>query len=154
MGASGVVEIGDNVFIGMNTIIERNVKIGANVVIGAGSVVTKDCDSNSVYAGIPAKKIMSIDEYFNKRCTKQKEEAKELAVKYYERFEKLPDQNVFREYFMLFENSNTVLQNSIFSYQLQLGNTKQQSIEYMNKHIPEFQGYEEFMRWCFDKNGK
>lgn len=53
LGASGVVEIGDNVFIGMNTIIERNVKIGNNVVIGAGSVVTKDCEPNSVYAGAP-----------------------------------------------------------------------------------------------------
>ena len=54
LGASGIVEIGDNVFIGMNTIIERNVKIGTNVVIGAGSVVTKDCESNSVYAGVTA----------------------------------------------------------------------------------------------------
>lgn len=52
LGASGIVEIGNNVFIGMNTIIERNVKIGDNVVVGAGSLVTKDCESDSVYAGV------------------------------------------------------------------------------------------------------
>lgn len=63
----------------MNTIIERNVKIGTNVVIGAGSVVTKDCESNSVYAGVPAKRLMSINEFFEKRCVMQKSEAKELA---------------------------------------------------------------------------
>ena len=39
----------------MNTIIEKNVKIGNNVVIGAGSVVVKDCESDSVYAGVKLK---------------------------------------------------------------------------------------------------
>ena len=67
LGASGTVEIGDNVFIGMNTIITRNVEIGNNVIIGAGSVVTSSCDHNGVYAGVPAKRIMSIDEYYEKR---------------------------------------------------------------------------------------
>ena len=38
LGASGRVEIGNNVFIGMNSIICRNVSIGENVIIGAGSV--------------------------------------------------------------------------------------------------------------------
>ena len=75
-GASGIVEIGDNVFIGMNAIIERNVKIGNNVVIGAGSIVTKDCEENSVYAGVPAKRIMNIDEFLMKRRDKQLDEAK------------------------------------------------------------------------------
>lgn len=66
LGASGTVKIGDNVFIGMNTIITRNVEIGNNVIIGAGSVVTSSCDHNGVYAGVPAKRIMSIDEYYEK----------------------------------------------------------------------------------------
>lgn len=77
-GASGTVEIGDNVFIGMNAIIERNVKIGNNVIIGAGSVVTKDCKENSVYAGVPAKRIMGIDEFFMKRRDKQLDDVKVL----------------------------------------------------------------------------
>ena len=60
LGAQSPVTIGDNVFIGMNAIITRGVTIGDNVVIGAGSVVTKDCEANSVYAGVPAKKVKEV----------------------------------------------------------------------------------------------
>ena len=75
-GAQAPVKIGNNVFVGMNAIITRGVTIGDNVIIGAGSVVTHDCESNSVYAGSPAKKIMTIDEYYAKREEKQFEEEK------------------------------------------------------------------------------
>ena len=150
LGASGIVEIGNNVFIGMNTIIERNVKIGDNVVVGAGSLVTKDCESDSVYAGVPARRLMSINEFFDKRYAKQKVEAKELARRYYERFKRRPNPEVFHEYFMLFETENSVLINNVFSNKLKLGNTEKQSIEYMEEHAPEFSNYEEFMRYCFD----
>ena len=44
--ASGEVQIGDNVVIGINAIITCGVTVGNNVVIGAGSVVTKDCLDN------------------------------------------------------------------------------------------------------------
>jgi len=57
------ITIGNNVFIGINCILLPGVTIGDNVIVGAGSVVTKDLDSNYVYAGIPAKKIKTIDEY-------------------------------------------------------------------------------------------
>ena len=150
LGASGIVEIGNNVFIGMNTIIERNVKIGDNVVVGAGSLVTKDCESDSVYAGVPARKLMSINEFFDKRYAKQKAEAKELAQRYYKRFKRRPDPEVFHEYFMLFETKSSVLINNVFSNKLKLGNTEKQSIEYMEEHAPEFSNYEEFMGYCFD----
>jgi acetyltransferase-like isoleucine patch superfamily enzyme len=55
--------IGNNVFIGARTIILPGVKIGDNVIIGANSVITKNIESNSVVAGIPAKKIMNLEEY-------------------------------------------------------------------------------------------
>lgn len=58
--------IGDNVFIGMNSIILMGANIGNNVIIGAGSVVSGKLENNSVYAGNPAKKIMSLDEYYKK----------------------------------------------------------------------------------------
>ena len=86
----------------MNAIITRNVQIGDNVIIGAGSVVTKDCEENSVYAGNPARKIMTINDYYNKRIQAQAEEAKILALKYFERYGKRPEKNIFHEYFMLF----------------------------------------------------
>lgn len=62
----GRVEIGNNVFIGTHSIILCNTHIGDNVVVGAGSVVTKDLPSNGVYAGVPAVRICSIEEYREK----------------------------------------------------------------------------------------
>lgn len=53
------VKIGNNVLIGAKAIIMPGVKIGNNVIIGASSVVTHDVPSNTVVAGIPAKKIRS-----------------------------------------------------------------------------------------------
>lgn len=63
------VVIGDNVFIGHRSIVMPGVTIGSNVVIGAGSVVNKDVPSNSVYAGVPAKFIKTIDDYKEKILT-------------------------------------------------------------------------------------
>lgn len=66
----GKIVIGNNVFIGIDSIIMPNVTIGDNCIIGAGSVVTSSCESNFVYAGVPARKICSITEYYNKNKTK------------------------------------------------------------------------------------
>ncbi len=67
LGGVAPVKIGNNVFIGIDSIVTAGVTIGDNVIIGAGSVVTKDCESDSVYAGVPAKKIMTLDEYYLKK---------------------------------------------------------------------------------------
>lgn len=64
------IQIGNNVFVGNNSIILPGVVIGDNSIIGAGSVITKSVSPNSVYAGNPAKKICSIDEYADK-CLKK-----------------------------------------------------------------------------------
>lgn len=62
----GCIEVMDNVFIGSNSIIMYNTRIGPNVVIASGSVVTKDCEPDSVYAGCPARKISSMDNFLKK----------------------------------------------------------------------------------------
>ncbi len=49
------VIIGKHVIIGANTVILPGVVIGDGSAIGAMSLVTKDVDKNSVYAGCPAK---------------------------------------------------------------------------------------------------
>ena len=49
--------IGRNCFIGTGAIIIGPVFIGDFTVVGAGSVVTKNLDEKSFYAGVPAKKI-------------------------------------------------------------------------------------------------
>ena len=63
----GRIEIGDNVFIGANTPILYNTKIGNNVIVAAGSVVTKDLDGDSVYAGVPARKVGTFIDFVKKR---------------------------------------------------------------------------------------
>ena len=63
----GRITIMSNCFIGMNSIILPNICIGPNSIVGCGSVVTKDVEPNSVYAGNPAKKIRSLDEYIENR---------------------------------------------------------------------------------------
>lgn len=54
------VVIGKDSWIGSNVTILPGVTIGSHVVVAAGSVVTKDLEANSVYAGVPAKMIKSI----------------------------------------------------------------------------------------------
>lgn len=62
----GKIIIGNNVFIGLNSIIMPNTIVGDNVVIGAGSLVRGVLESNFVYAGVPVKKMMTIEEYEKK----------------------------------------------------------------------------------------
>jgi acetyltransferase-like isoleucine patch superfamily enzyme len=64
--AYGPIRIYDNCFIGANSIIMPGVRIGSNSVVGAGAVVAKDVEPNSVVGGVPARKIMSYDEYVQK----------------------------------------------------------------------------------------
>jgi serine O-acetyltransferase len=53
-------KIGNNVTIFAGAKILGNVKVGDNSVIGANSVVLENVDSNSVYAGVPARKIKTL----------------------------------------------------------------------------------------------
>ena len=69
----GCIEIMDNVMIGSNSIILYDTRIGPNVIIASGSVVTKDCEPNSVYAGIPARKIGTFDDFMKKRYRQETE---------------------------------------------------------------------------------
>jgi UDP-perosamine 4-acetyltransferase len=61
-GVGASINIEDKVFIGMGcTIVTGMRTVGENSIIGAGAVVLKDVDKNSVYAGVPAKKIRDIN---------------------------------------------------------------------------------------------
>lgn len=66
----GKIVIGDNVHIGFDAIIMPGVTIGNNVIVGCGAVVTKDVPDNTIVAGVPARKIKTIDEYFEKHKKK------------------------------------------------------------------------------------
>lgn len=66
MDKIGRIKIGNNCFIGKDARILEGVIIGDNCIIGAGSIVTKSILPNSVAAGIPAKVICTIEEYYKK----------------------------------------------------------------------------------------
>lgn len=62
----GKVSIGNNVFIGANVTILPGISIGDSSIVGAGSVVTRSIPSHEVWAGNPAKRICSLEEYEKK----------------------------------------------------------------------------------------
>ena len=99
LGSAGRVTIKDNVFIGMKTTILKGVTIGNNAIIGANSLVNKDIPDNVVAAGNPAKVIMTIEEYYNKRKELYIEDAKELSLAYYERYKRKPPVEIFTKQF-------------------------------------------------------
>ncbi len=149
LGAQAGVSIGNNVFIGMNSVITKGVTINDNVIIGAGSVVTKDCLPHSVYAGNPARKIMTLDEFYEKRKSRQLEEARELALAYYNRYGKYPTEDVFKEYFMLFETADSATKQPLFKAQMETGDCYEETVEYMKLHPRSFASFREFLEYCF-----
>jgi len=59
--------IKDNAVIGGGVTILPNVTIGEKAVIGGGSVVTKNVPPRTVSTGVPAKVVMTLEEYEAKR---------------------------------------------------------------------------------------
>jgi len=70
--------IGKNVLIGVGAIV-LEASIGDNSIVASGSVVKDDFDDDSFIAGIPAKKIRSIEEKDIKYIEEAKEEIKRKA---------------------------------------------------------------------------
>lgn len=98
--------VGNNVFIGMNSTILMGSRIGDNVIIGAGSVVSGRVESNCVYGGNPAKRICSLDEYYEKCCELFEESAKIYVEGFVNRYGRCPkiDENELAAYKTLFKN--------------------------------------------------
>ena len=51
------VKVEDNVWLGHGAVILKGVTIGTGAIVAAGAVVNCDVPANSIYGGIPAKKI-------------------------------------------------------------------------------------------------
>jgi len=66
MDKVGRIRVGNNCFIGSGVRIMPGITIGDNCILGAGSIISKNVPSNSVVAGIPAKIICTIEEYYKK----------------------------------------------------------------------------------------
>ena len=59
--------IEDGAQIGGGVTVLPDVTVGEKAVVGGGSVVTKDIPPRTVVAGVPARKVMSLEEYETKR---------------------------------------------------------------------------------------
>ena len=53
--------LGAGVVVGSNVCLVGPIHIGDRAVIGAGSVVVTDVEANSVYVGVPAKKVKELE---------------------------------------------------------------------------------------------
>lgn len=88
--------IGRNCFIGVNTILLPGSVIGNDSIIGAGAVVKGSFPGNSVIAGIPARRISSLDEFIDKvrddllplQANDRKELQQELIAYFFDKEEK------------------------------------------------------------------
>lgn len=51
------IKIGSHVWLGADVKVLKGITIDDNSIIGTGSIVTSNVDSNSIYVGVPAKKV-------------------------------------------------------------------------------------------------
>lgn len=54
------IEVKDGTWIGARSLIMPGVTIEEGCIISAGSVVTKNCEANGLYAGVPAKRVKDL----------------------------------------------------------------------------------------------
>lgn len=145
LGSAGKVKIGNNVFIGMKTTILKGVEIGDNVIIGANSLINKDIPSNVVVAGNPAKIIMSIEEYYQKRKIMQEKEAKELVNEYRKVYNKDPEAKHLHEFFWLFSNGNDSIPEC-WESMLFLGKEKDKCLKKFKSNNNKYKNLKAFLK--------
>lgn len=129
----------------VRAVLSWGVLIEDNVIIGAHSVVSGLVERNSVYAGNPAKRIMSIENYIEKRRAKQFEEAKEFCLKYKEAKGVFPDVDKLHEYFFLFTNGRSKLTPAL-NDKLKLCDNYEQSVAFLESHESKYASYEDFLK--------
>lgn len=143
-GKQRKVKIGNNIFLGWGCTILCGTEIGDNTIIGAGAVISGKLEGNAVYAGNPAKKNCTIEEYRKKILEKQLLDAKDIYYEYKNRYGKISPIEKFHEYFYLFTKND---KNLIELFEAKV---REEKIEFKNEK-PLFENYEEFCKYCENK---
>lgn len=145
VNSSGKVVIGNNVWVASNVTFLKGVTIGDNCVIGAGSLVTHDIPTNSVAAGVPAKVICSIDDYYEKRKAQGLDEAREYVRSIRECFGREPLVTELYEEFIYFVDGRNINEYTDFIPRMrsQLGPAYD---EWIKNHKAPYRSMEEFLK--------
>ena len=143
----GKVKIGNNVWLGENVSILKGVTIGDNVIIGYGAVVTKNIPSNSVAVGTPAKVILSLEKYYEKRKQVFVEEAVEYALAIYAAG-RTPTIKDFCDDYPVFVDGHNYME---YDYPYERVFTKEQFEHWKCNHKAPFNGFDEFMSFVTEK---
>lgn len=143
-GRSKVV-IGNNVYIGQKAMILRGVTIGDNVIIGAGAIVTKDVPPDSVVAGVPARVVCTLDEYYQKRKSKAVEEARQYARELYHYRGVKPTVEDFWEEFALFYHEEENYPEAFVRRLKNVQMPKELYDEFIKNNKPIYASFEDFL---------
>lgn len=143
INSSGPISIGNNVAFGRHVTVLKNVSIGDNCFIAAHSLVTKSIPSNSIAAGIPAKVVMTLDEYYAKRLAVREEEAFVYARSIVERFGRTPVPADFMEEFPLFISGNETDKYPEIPIQQRLGLSYQR---FLDEHVAPYKSFNDFLK--------
>ena len=141
---AGKTVIGNNVFIGQKTVILKGSHIGDNVIVGAGSVVSGSLAPNAVYGGVPARKIMDMETFIERRRQAQLREAVECVREYKRAYGRWPDRSTMREFLWLYSprTEQSVLWGGyVFTHDDNESKTR----EAFMKSKPRFDSYEAFL---------
>lgn len=149
LGEAANTKIGKNVFIGMNCIILMGTNIGDNVIIGAGSIVTHDIPGDVVAAGNPARVIMTLDEYYNKRKKRSEQEAKEYAQLIFKKTGRKPTIQELGSFFPLYlkRDLSEIKRNKL---RINLsGDDYNDILKYFFNSEPVYRDFDDFLNNCF-----
>ena len=124
----------------------KGVTIGDNCFIGANSVVSRDIPANSIAVGSPAKVIMSLEDYYQKRLSVCEAEAIDYARSIRERFCRMPVAADFWEEFPLFVSGNEVDNYPEIPIRRQLGPIYDR---YVREHKARYNGLDDFLKKVF-----
>lgn len=144
----GKVEIGNNCFIGYQAVILKDTYIGDNVIIGARAVVKGNIPSNTVWAGVPAKQICTLDEFHARKTNTRVEDALRRRNHIREVYQREPSIKEMGAFGMLFlkrneENYKEYIRDVEFN-----GVKSQQKLrEYFFNSKPIFDDYEAFLKF-------
>lgn len=143
VNSSGRVTIGNNVAFGRHVMVLKGVNIGDNCFIGANSVVSKDIPANSIAVGCPAKVVMSLEDYYQKRLALCEEEAFDYARSIQERFGRRPVPADFWEEFHLFVSGDEVEKYPEIPIKRQLGPIYS---TYIEEYKAKYSSFDEFLK--------